>query len=156
MTKLLSYLLLVVVSLSLGACDSNDGDENSATDQFVGSWVLTAASDNTGDQFDTISQSFDEILLVLRTSRSASVVATAVEGNDDVSVDGTYSVSESTEMLTLVTTISGIGQVSLPLSYDFSGGNAVELTANDFVTAALNVILDTDLVGSVTLSFARQ
>ena len=59
MTKLLSYLLLVSVSLSLGACDSNDGDENSATDQFVGSWVLTGASDNTGDQFDTISQSID-------------------------------------------------------------------------------------------------
>jgi hypothetical protein len=156
MTKLFKYLLIAFVGLSVGACDSNDGDEDSAADQFVGEWVLTGAVDDKGDQFGTIGGTYSEILLVLRSSGSASVVGTSITGGDDVSVDGTYSVSESTKILTLVATISGIGEVTLPLAYDFLSSNAVDLTTNGFVTAALNAILGTSLVGSVAMSFERQ
>jgi len=156
MNRFLSYIIIAFLGLSVGACDSNDGDENSATDQFVGSWVLTAAVDDKGDQFDMIQMSFDEVLLVLRTTGSASVIGTAVSGGDDVSVDGTYTVSESAETLTLVTVISGIGEVPLLLAYDFDGGNAVDLTADGSTTFALNVLLNTSLVGSVRMSFKRK
>jgi hypothetical protein len=133
-------LLLLIFGLIATGCDSNDngGDGMSDAEAFVGTWGLNQVSDADGEV--DLASNFNSIAVTFTISDSFSLVIDAVESGSDLMLNGTYTVEESTNTITLDATIPNVGTIPLIFTYEFDGDNVL-LTSGAQTTAALNGVL---------------
>ena len=148
----ISLFLLIFGLIAIG-CDSNDNGDDDVPDkeQFVGSWVMTGVVDNTGDQSLSFSENFNSVVVTFNSDDTFSLAVDAVNNDNDLTLTGTFTVSESTDGVTLNATVPGVGSIPLSFTYDFVGDD-VTLTAGAQTTAALNGVLNQSLVAPVVFT----
>jgi hypothetical protein len=144
----MSMLVFVAVG-----CDS--GEDVSDLEQFIGSWVLTGASDEAGDK-TALFAALGSLTLSLEDDGShVLAVDIADPEEEDVSLAGTYTVNEAARQLLLAVTFGG-QPVSLTFDYVIEDEDTIVLTAN---SALLAVLLGAEagslLEGDVTLTIER-
>lgn len=145
----ISLFLLIFGLIAIG-CDSNDDDVvETDAERFEGTWELSSLDDAEGPvelvDYTAVGVSFN-------TDESFSLDLTAPEGGTDLTLTGTWSVSETAETITLNTTVPG-SPVSLPLLFEYNFvDDDVQLIAGPQTTAALNGVLGLALTAPVTFT----
>lgn len=152
MRKLPVFVLALLIAVAAVGCDSNEDDASDA-ELFVGTWVLTSISDDTGDQTDGFAGLANALTVDLEDGGSFTLVLDYREdsGRQDLVLQGNYEVDADANSLelTLPTT------QTLPFEYDFENENEVDLTASaDFINPIFNPT--TDYEGTVTVEIERQ
>jgi hypothetical protein len=151
-----SYILPALVAASIGwlavsGCDSTD---TSDLDRFIGTWTLTEARDAEGDK-TAVFAALGSLTLTLNDDDThlLEIDLTDPEG-EDVSLPGTYTVSEVEQLLQLAITFGGV-PVNLPFDYSIEDEDTIVLTAGSAVIVALLGEAGSLLVGDVTLTIER-
>lgn len=146
-------LFLLIFGLFAVGCDSNDNGDDDASDaeRLEGSWAMTGVTDAEGDQSESFAENFNSVVVTFNSDDSFSLAVDAAGDGTDLTISGTYSVTETTDGLTLNATVPGVGTIPLAFTYEFVGDD-VELTAGAQTIAALNGVLDTALIAPVTFT----
>ena len=155
MKKISVILLTVAFGFAGIGCDSNDDDDPSIAELLVDDWVLSGVSDDEGDQLAAFIAGFNSIDVSFTESGNFTIEVDAVDPTGDQTISGTFAVNESTNKLTLTTTVPGAGQIQLNFTYAFSGDDQVTLTADSVTSTLLNVLLGTTLQGTVSITISR-
>lgn len=155
MKKISVFLLLLATGFVGIGCDSNNDDEPSIAELLADNWVVSGVSDDEGDQLTTFVTEFTSIAVIFTESSNFTIDVDAVDPTGDQTISGSFSVNESTNRLTLTTTVPGAGQIQLNFTYAFSGDNQVTLTADSVTSTLLNVLLGTTLQGIVSITISR-
>lgn len=155
MRKLLfSALTLLLIFTAIG-CDSNN-DEESDADVFVGNWALVEIGDASGDLTNSFFAGVDDLTASFTSDNDFALAVDynavgEAAGNTDLALDGTYTVSESANTISLNVTAVGI---TLPLSYNIVNNDRIELSGP---AAAINPLFGTNTYqGTVTIVVERQ
>ena len=150
------FLALVLGLVALG-CDSNkNDDEISIAELIADGWIVTGASDANGDQMAVFAQAFNSIDVIFTQTGSFTLDVDAIDDEDDQTITGTYAVNESTNLITLTTTVPVVGSIGLNFTYSFNGDDEVTFTADQTTSTLLTLLLETPLQGSVSLTITRN
>ncbi|TDI68989.1 MAG: hypothetical protein E2O85_06330, partial [Bacteroidetes bacterium] len=137
MKNILVFLLIIAFGFVGIGCDSDSDDDPSIAELLEGDWVLTDVTDDAGDQFAVFIAGFNSIEMLFTESGSFTIDVDAVDSENDQTISGSFSVSESTSKLTLTATVPPFGPIQLTFTYAFfSGDDQVTLTA-DSLTSTL-------------------
>lgn len=162
MRKLTSLLFIALLAVASVGCDSNDDPTDA--EQLVGRWALTGASDAEGDQSVAFATNFSSVILNNLADNSFTITVTprdnpATAGVDESqfvqTIPGTYSVTESTNRITL-TAETDIGQANLVFTYAFVDDDTVTLTTDSTTALLLNSLFSTTLVPPAVITVTRQ
>lgn len=155
MKNILVFLLIIAFGFVGIGCDSDSDDDPSIAELLEGDWVLTGVTDDDGDQFAVFSAGFNSIEMLFAESGSFTIDVDAIDSENDQTISGSFSVSESTDKLTLTATIVPVGQIQLNFTYSINGDDQVTLTADSITSTLLNVLLGTTLQGIVRITITR-
>lgn len=157
MKKILVFLLIMAFGFVGIGCDSDsDSDDDSSIAELLeGDWVLTGVRDDDGDQFSVFIAGFNSIEMLFTESGSFTIDVDAVDSAGDQTISGSFSVSESTDKLTLTATVVPVGPIQLNFTYSFNGDDQVTLAADSTTSTLLNVLLATTLQGIVRITITR-
>lgn len=151
----LSALLLVLFFGFIGiGCDSNSSDETSVADLLADGWTLTSLFDAEGDQSAVFAAGFDAVDITFTENGNFTIDVDSKLPGEDQTIDGTWTVNETQNKLTLTTLFSGI-PIGLEFTYAFDGDDVLELTASSATSVLLNQLLGTTLQGTVSFTVAR-
>lgn len=153
----LSHILLVAILFLGVGCDSDN--EPSLAEQFVGTWELTAVSDDVGDRTDLIFLAANGLTLTFNDDQSYSLFYDARDNAGDINLAGTFNVSEARSVVALaVPFIPDAPPSNVDFGYTFVTDSEVELTVESLI---VNTLLMTEgtpaaLQGLVTLTVTKQ
>ena len=147
---------LILLAVCAGGCDSDNGDAGSLDEAFVGDWVLVGVEDDTGDRYGEVTDAYHQISLTMQDGGGAVIAADGIDDADDLTVAGSYAVSEPNGTLTLTLTVSGVGEIPLTFAFEFTGSDSIRLTATGLTVTALNAVLGASLAGSTEMTFDRD
>jgi len=158
MRRLPVFVLALLIGVTAVGCDSNDDDDPSDAEIFVGTWTLVSISDQTGDR----TGGFAPFLAAPITANFASNNTFAVTinynaqaeqaGLTDRVIPGSFVIEAGAKSLQLSPT--GFG-ATVPFDYTITNDNQITLTAD---AAFMNVLFtpQTAFQGRVTLSIQRN
>ncbi|MEZ4699660.1 MAG: hypothetical protein R2834_04980 [Rhodothermales bacterium] len=157
MKRIFSILPALVATLLLSfmatGCDSSEDPTDLS--QFIGSWRLVSASDDTGDK-TAVFAALGSLTLDLNEDGTHVLAVDLTDPEaDDVNLAGTYTVNDIAQQLLLAITFSGV-PFNLTFDYVIQDADTVVLTANSTVIAALlGAEAGALLEGDVTLTIER-
>ena len=151
--RLLFVLPLAALLFGVTACDSNDDEDATDSELFVGSWVVDETMDGSGP-VDLVT--FSDTFFDFTDSGSATIRAIGVDPANTVQLSGSYAVNEGSRTITVSIAIEGLGTVPLSATYAFDGNDAVTLTIAPATATLLGPLFGTTFEGSVTLSLLRD
>ena len=159
--RLLNKLLYVLIaSLVFVGCDTNDDEEGSdtpAAELFLGNWEVVSAADMDGSR-DQTAIFADQGVLSIDFEESGDFMLTfdiADEAEDDLAVEGPFTVTESSMSVSLQVSLNGL-TVALPFTYRFINDDRVELTTSDpSIAATIGLLLGATLEGNAVLVLDR-
>lgn len=146
MRKLSVLLLGVLVALTSIGCDSNEDDLSDA-EIFIGTWTLVGLSDDEGDKLALFGQVANGFTATLNSDNTFHVLVDYI-AEDDLEIDGTYTVTEGVR--TLVLSTAGLNP---PFDYEIENENRIVLSANAAIVNAL--FQTTAYVGTVDIVIQR-
>ncbi|MEM6645808.1 MAG: hypothetical protein AAF730_06115 [Bacteroidota bacterium] len=152
----LSHILLVAVLLLGVGCDSDN--EPSLAEQFIGTWTLNAVSDDVGDRTDLIFSAANGLTLTFNDDQSYSLFFDAIDDTGDISLAGTFNVSEARSVVALsVPFIPDAPPSNVDFGYTFVTDSQVDLTVDALIVNTLLMTTGTPaaLQGLVTLSVTK-
>ena len=161
--KLLNrFLCVLLASLVVVGCDSNEDDEDgsegsSAAELFVGSWEVTSAADMGGTRDQSAIFADQGMLSVdfVEEGTFMLVFDNLDEMEQDLSLEGPYTISESDMSVSLQVSINDL-PFALPFTYRFVSDDTVELTTIDpNIAVTIGILLDAALDGNVVLVLER-
>lgn len=144
-------LFLLIFGLIAVGCDSNDDGDADLTDaeQFEGVWVLASL---TADGEPVQLEDYTAVEATFNSDDSFTLFLEGGEGFDDLTLSGTWSLNESTGVMTLNASVPGL-PTSIPLAFDYEiDGDNRRLIAGPQTTAALNGVLGTTLTAPVVFT----
>jgi len=153
MRSLLSpFLALLLLFIAVG-CDSND-DGNSAQERFQGTWALSGISDTEGNKLPLFLQLYNGVSANFTTSGGFILDVDAID-TPDITLEGTYTITEAVDRIILSAVVTGLGTVPLTFTYSFASDTSVTLTSDSTTSTLLNTMLGTTLVGNVTMTLSK-
>ncbi|MEM0962507.1 MAG: hypothetical protein AAGK21_08245 [Bacteroidota bacterium] len=153
----LSLLLLFVVS----GCDSGEDETQLDAEFYVGSWVLTAVSDDSGDLSEGVFTVVDELAASFQSSGNFRLDADLSDlANDflniaDISIEGTYQAVSATQTLVLLVDQNGT-TIAPSFTIERTSDDLIDLVAPGAVVAELLGGLPLEFTGDVALTVQRQ
>ena len=153
LSGLLFGLLALVLATGLVGCDSNDDDDATETELFVGSWTAVSAIGQVqpGQQGDFLAVLGARLDADFAADGSFSWFLDFADPNQqDVPLSGTYVVNETTDRVTVT---GGLFPQGVPMAYEFVGEDQLELT---FQAAVLGAVVGIEVPGDVVLTLARD
>ena len=151
--RLLPLLLALLVA---GACDSGDDELVLDADFYVGTWTLTAISDNSGDRTPEASAVLDDLTFRFGSDRSLQFDAdfnaeAEAAGQTDISLAGTYQAQALAR--TLILESSGFAAT---LQARADSDDRVTLTAPAVIVRTLLSGLPFEVDGFTSLTITRR
>lgn len=152
--KLFLSILTVALLFTAVGCDSNDDDDSDA-DVFVGTWTVQSISDDQGDKTAVFGAGVQSFVATLNANGNYSIVvdynaAAEAQGATDVNLAGTYTVTETSNTVTL--SVPSLG-ASLPLTYNIQNNNTIVLSGP---ATLINLAFGTtNYTGTVELTITR-
>ena len=157
--KLLYPVLAVLVLVSFVGCDSDDDDETSDADLFIGTWAATGVEDAEGDQTQSFAGNVNAFTVTFENNTEYDLNVDFADERQDIGVDnGFYTVNEGTNTvsLTIPAEVAGAA-LTLPMGYAFSDGNdTVTLRAEGGLLGAVNRLFGSNYQGFVEITLTRQ
>lgn len=157
--KLLYSTLAVLVLVSFVGCDSDDDDETTDADLFIGTWAATGVVDAEGNQTASFAQDVNSFTVTFVNNTEYDLNVDFADDRTDISVDNsTYSVSEANSTLSLTIPSPPAPQaINLPLGYTFSDNNdTVTLRVEGGLLQIVNTLFGADYTGFVEITLERQ
>ncbi len=139
---------LLLSSLVLSACDSNEKPLSDAED-FFGTWAITGFFDDTGDRSDVIANGFAGVHLEFRSDGTGWFAITPKTVPARM-LPTAFMIDEERNFITLSVSVADDEQLPLELSYNFElRGKKVRFHTTH--SSTLNTIFECDLAGDVTV-----
>lgn len=135
MRKVSVVFVAALFALTSMGCDSNE-DELSDAEIFVGTWTLVGLSDDEGDKLAVFQQVANGFTATLNSDNTFHVLVDYAN-QDDLELQGTYTVTEATR--TLVLSTAGLNP---PFDYEIENENRIILSAN---AAIVNALFETNV-----------
>ncbi|HMB91337.1 MAG TPA: hypothetical protein VKP65_10855 [Rhodothermales bacterium] len=155
--KLFFSILTVALLFVATGCDSNDDDDQSDAELFVGTWNAVGVSDGTGDQTQSFASSISQFQIVFDADGTYDLSVVFTDQRSPIQFsNASYSVNETTDTITLVipAAVTGSGDLSLPFSYDFESDTRVGLS-NTALVPIINSLFQTTYTGTVTITVQK-
>lgn len=142
-------LLMLVAAVG---CDSNEDDDMSEQELFLGAWTLTSISDDEGDQTASFEENVESFVVQFQDESSFQLNVAFVpdDPREDIQLAGTYLLDESDNALTLQ--IPGL-PAPLSFTYAFENDNTLVLNASNVVL--INTLFGTQYEGTVQITVER-
>ncbi|MFQ5568768.1 MAG: hypothetical protein ACE5G0_03775 [Rhodothermales bacterium] len=123
----ISLLILLLVGWTTG-CDSNDGDDQSDAEVFVGSWTLANLLINGQDLTAALFLLAEVNRVEIDFESNGTFRLQVVSASSPPEVTGTYSLNESLDTVTLT---SSDFAAPVTLSYEIENNNRIVLDTDD-------------------------
>lgn len=155
MRKLPVFLLALFVSLTSIGCDSNEDDDPTDAEIFIGTWTVVEVHDSEGDKTSLFEEGINNFSATLNSDNNFSLIVDFLDPErTDIPLTGTYSI-EPGDVLILRANL-GAGELPLPFQYDIESENRIDLSISEtFVEAIFGTEPET-YVGDVTFTIERQ
>jgi hypothetical protein len=158
MRRLPVFVLALLIGVTAVGCDSNDDDDPSDAEIFVGTWTLVSISDQTGDRTDGIGQFLAAPITANFASNNTFTITINYNaqaegaGLTDSTIPGSFVLKVGAKSLQLSPT--GFG-ATVPFDYTITNENQITLTAD---AAFMNALFtpQTAFQGRVTLRILRS
>lgn len=149
-------ILAALLLLTAAGCDSGGDEIRLDADFYVGSWLLTSVTDDSGDRSPTVFNFVDELAASFEADRDfrldADLSALVNQlGQADIEIEGTYQAQPDLRVLVLL-----VDDLAPSFQARATSQNEVSLTAPAIVVEQLLGELPLEFQGDVTLVVTRQ
>jgi hypothetical protein len=154
MRKLPVFLLALFVALTSIGCDSNEDDDLTDAEIFIGTWTVVEIHDDEGDKTSIFEEGVNNFSATLNTDNTYSLIVNFVDPQrTDIQLSGTYTI-EPGDMLILRANL-GAGELPILFQYDIDSENRIDLTIQDTFVEAIFGTEEGTYVGDVTFRIER-
>jgi hypothetical protein len=155
--KLFFSILTVALLFVATGCDSDNNDDTSDAEAFVGTWNAVGVSDGTGDQTQSFGQSVSQFRVTFTSNNTYDLSVVFTDQRSPIQFSGaSYAVNEGTKIVTLTipAAVTGSGDLPLPFNYNFASDTRVGLS-NTALVPVINSLFGTTYTGTVTITIQK-
>jgi len=154
MRKLSIYIMLFGLLVVGTGCDSNNSDDSSEADAFVGAWALGGISDSSGDRTAAFVEGFSAVGIGFEKDGGFTLDVDAVIDEGDANYSGEYGVVEQNTTVSVSINVDGQA-FPLAFTYEIVNANQIKLSASGTTAVLLATLFNTTLAAPVTITLVK-